>query len=182
MSQQQVSIARLTEILNGRGAAPTLNEVQTYLAPQVKQTLHMSAAVEDRLREIEMRLRSEEARWQDALATLSYPWRDELAQIEATGRSQILSHAKHDGHQRCACWRGARELYFAGLDRWADNRQAVAEFERVWDVLEELSLTHRPQQQEEIIANIAAAVSDTIEEQITSAMRDAAFLGRKRVR
>jgi hypothetical protein len=176
------TIARLTEILNACGVAPTLQEVQAYLDPQVKQALHMSAAVEDRLREIEAQVRCREVEWHETLASLSRPWRDELVQIEAAGTSQILGHATHNGDRRCSCWAVARYQYFSAIDRWADDRQAVGEFEKVWDALEELSMVHRPPQQEDIATNIAAAVSDALEEQIAASLRDAAFLGRKRVR
>lgn len=180
MTHAAPSMTRLAEILNG--AATTQQELHQYLSPDAKQRFHVTEGVEGRLRDLLLQAVERDARWQETLASISRPWRDELVQIEAAGRSQILGHAAHAQETKCHCWRAARESYYAAVDRWADDREAVTEFGALWDSLVLLSETHRPQQQEDIAANIAAAVSDTIEEQIASAMRDAAFLGRKRVR
>ena len=178
---QPPTIARLAEILNGCGAAPTLEEVQAYLDPRIAEAMHVSAAVESCLREVEMRLRSTEARWQETLASLSRPWREELVEIEALGRSQILKHNTHAGEPRCDCWRGARGAYYAAVDRWAGDRTAVTEFEALWDALILLSETHRPTK-DDTAAEIVAGISEVIDQQIAASLRDAAFLGRRRHR
>ncbi len=176
----QPSITRLEEILNGRGAAPTLQEVQSYLNPEVRQALHVSAAVEVRVREIDLRLRSDEARFQESLKSLLTPWRDELLEIDAAARSSIIEHATHDGAARCECWRSSREMFFAFQDKWADNRDAMHAAERLWDDLTALSTARRPPKDDpaaEALAVLPDLVADSVESLLVDALP---FLHRRR--
>lgn len=178
----QPSITRLEEILNGCGAAPTLQEVQSYLNPEVKQALHISAAVETRLRDIDLRLRSDEARFQESLKSLLTPWRDELLEIDAAACSSIIQHAAHDGDARCQCWYSARSMYFEFQDKWADHREAMAAAERLWDDLTAFSETHRPPKDDDTAAALAV-LPDLVADSVESLLQDALpFLGSRRNR
>lgn len=175
------TISRLTEILNG--TPTTQAELHGYLSPDAKVRFHVDSAVEARLRELLQDAIARDAQWQETLAGLSRPWREELLEIEAAGRGQILSHATHAGDARCNCWREPRAAYYAAIDRWADCREAVADFEGLWDELVLLSETHRPPKDDDTAAAIIAGVADAVEEQIASSVRDALpFLGTRRNR
>ena len=180
MANAASSITRLAEILNG--AATTQQELHQYLSPDAKRRFHVNEAVEARLRDLLLQAVERDARWQETLASISRPWRETLAEIETLGRSSILHHASHSGEAKCHCWREARAKYYEAIDRHADDRAAVAEFEALWDALVMLSETHRPPKDDpaaDALAALPNLVADSVESLLVEALP---FLGSRRNR